>query len=216
MTTYIKHYAGDHVILVRLRRYRRESKTLQTFISFANDLWDASIVPIPHRLFWVPWVQKVMDQSVKMTAFCERLDSPSDQKPLGLTVRVMFESQRGTGISFINQVGHVVLRDHKQLLMNYADNDSAALLVENGIGIVKALLGALATPQAIRREDPSPDKLNKSRAKKGREPIRPVVVIDVRASQQIAALSVVKVVIPCGHIGGSVTTAASSPFRHAV
>ncbi|NSZ10077.1 MULTISPECIES: hypothetical protein [Agrobacterium] len=188
MTTFISHYAGE--IMEFSFDYvdtDEKGETLQTFINFANDLWDAAIVPIPHRLFWVSWVQKVMDQSVKMAAFCERLDSPSDNRPMGLTVRVMFESQRGTGFSFINQVGHFVLGDHKQLLMNYADNDSSALLVENGVGIVKALLGALATPQAIRREEPAPDKLNKSRAKKGRVPIRPVVVIDVRASQQLAS-----------------------------
>ena len=36
--------------------------TLQTFIDFANELWDAEVAPIPHDVFWVSWVQKVLDE----------------------------------------------------------------------------------------------------------------------------------------------------------
>lgn len=188
MVAYILHYA-DQIMEFSFDYVDPDDKgdTLQTFIEFANDLWSSEIAPIPHRFFWVSWVQKILDESVKMAAFCERLDSPSEGRVMGLSVRVMFENQRGTGFVFINQLGHLVLGDTKQVFLNYADNDSAALLVENGIGIVKALLGALATPQAIRREEPAPDKLNKQRAKKGRVPIRPVILIDVRASQHAAS-----------------------------
>ncbi|GEM_PF-6397100 len=186
---YISHFS-DQIIEFTFDYVDPEDKaeTLQTFINFANDLWDAEIAPIPHRFFWVSWVQKILDESVKMAAFCERLDSPTDGRVMGVSIRVMFETQRGTGFSFINQIGHLVLGDHKQLFINYVDNDSAALLAENGIGIVKAVLGALATPQAIRREEPAPEKLNKQRAKKGREAIRPVIIIDVRASQQAVSM----------------------------
>lgn len=161
--------------------------TLQTFITFANDLWDATIAPIPHDLFWVSWAQKILDDTVKMAALCERVHSPRDGMLIGLSVQVMFENQRGNGFAFVNQVGHLVPGDHQNAIIKYADTDSAALLVENGFGIVKALLGALATPQAIRRDEDAPRKLNKARAKKGKEHIRPITVIDVRASQQAHA-----------------------------
>lgn len=187
MTSYITHYA-DEIIEFTFDYMDTDDKgdTLQTFIEYANMLWDHEMPPLPAEKFWVSWVQKVLDQSVRMAAFCEQMVAPSDGRVMGLTVRVMFEKQRGTGFSFINQLGHLVLGDHKKIMMNYADNDSSALLVENGIAIVKALMGALATPRAVRREEPAPVKLNKSRAKKGRGPIRSVIIIDVHASTQRA------------------------------
>jgi hypothetical protein len=77
----------------------------------------------------------------------------------------------------------MVIGDHKNVMVSHADNDSSGLLVDNEFGVVKGLLGALATPQAIRRQEPAPEKLNKRRERKGKEIIRPVLVIDIRASQ---------------------------------
>lgn len=161
--------------------------TLQTFIGFADELWDNEIAPIPHNFFWVSWVQRILDHNVKMAAFCERVHSPTDQSVVGLSVRSIFENARGDGFAFINQLGHMIVGDHKNVVISHADNDSSGLLVDNAFGVVKGLLGALATPQAIRRNEPAPLKLNRQRAKKGKETIRPVIVIDIRATQHSAA-----------------------------
>ena len=158
--------------------------TLQTFIDFANELWDAEVAPIPHDVFWVSWVQKVLDEHVHMAALCEKNMSPIDGKLVSLSVRVMFENHRRNGLVFLNQVGQRVCGDHKHVLVSHADNDSTQLLVDTGFGVSAALIGALATPQAIRREEPAPARLNKQRLQKKKPPIGPMIVIDVRASQQ--------------------------------
>ena len=163
------------------------SDTLDTFISFSNELWDAEIAPVPHDFFWVSWSQKVLDETVQMAAFCEKAYSEQDGRMISLSVRVMFENMHRSGFAFVNQLGHRVVGDHKHVLVTHADSDSAGLLVDAGFGTVAALLRALATPQAIRREEPAPDRLNKQRERKGRLPIGPIVVIDVRASQRAAA-----------------------------
>lgn len=162
------------------------SDTLDTFIQFANELWDAEIAPVPHDFFWVSWSQKILDDTVQMAAFCEKATSEIEGGMISLSVRVMFENMRKTGFAFVNQLGHKVVGDHKHVLVTHADSDSAGLLVDTGFGVVSALLGALATPQAVRREEPAPDRLNKQRVRKSRPPIGPVVVIDVRASQLAA------------------------------
>lgn len=156
--------------------------TLETFISFANELWDSGLAPIPHNFFWVSWHQKV-----HMAAFCERIHSENDNSVIALSVRVMFENALRNSLAFVNQAGHLVLGDHKHVLISHADSDSAGMLVENGLGTVKALLGALATPQAIRHEEPAPEKLNRQRIRKGKVPISSRIVIDVRATKQAAA-----------------------------
>ncbi|GAA5666010.1 hypothetical protein Brsp07_04519 [Brucella sp. NBRC 14130] len=161
---------------------------LETFIAFANDLWDAGIAPIPHNFFWVSWSQMLLGQTVHMAAFCEKVFSEYDNALTSLSVRVMFENMRRDGFAFVNQSGLMVVQDHDHVLISHADSESAGLLVENGFGVVKALMGALATPQAIRSEQPAPDRLNKQRASKGKTPIGPVIVIDVRASKQAASM----------------------------
>lgn len=158
--------------------------TLQTFIDFSNELWDAEIAPIPHDVFWISWIQKVLDDHVHMAALCERDISRDDGKVIALSVRVMFENHRRDGFVFLNQIGKKIIGDHKHVLISNADNDSTELLVNAGFGVAAALIGALATPQAVRREEPAPDRLNKQRAQKKKPPIGPVIVIDVRASQQ--------------------------------
>lgn len=84
--------------------------TLQTFIDFANELWDAEVAPIPHDVFWVSWVQKVLDEHVHMAALCEKNMSPIDGKLVSLSVRVMFENHRRNGLVFLNQVGQSLRR----------------------------------------------------------------------------------------------------------
>lgn len=158
--------------------------TLQTFIDFSNELWDAEIAPIPHDVFWISWIQKVLDDHVHMAALCERDINKDNGKVISLSVRVMFENHRRDGFVFLNQIGKKVIGDHKHVLVSNADNDSTKLLVFSGFGVAAALIGALATPQAVRREEPAPDRLNKQRAQKKKPPIGPVIVIDVRASQQ--------------------------------
>lgn len=165
----------------------KSGDTLEAFIGFSNELWNAGIAPVPHDFFWVSWSQLILDTTVQMAAFCERVYSDRDNSLIALSVRVMFENQRGDGFAFINQTGQKVIGDHKHVLISHADNDSSALLVENGFGVVNALLGALATPQAIRRDEPAPERLNKQRIRKGKLPIGPVIVIDVRASKQAAS-----------------------------
>lgn len=51
----------------------KADETLQTFIDFSNQLWDAGIAPIPHDSFWVSWNQRVLDETIQFAAFCERL-----------------------------------------------------------------------------------------------------------------------------------------------
>jgi hypothetical protein len=162
--------------------------TLQTFIDFSNELWDAEIAPIPHDVFWISWIQKVLDEHVHMAALCERDISSIDGKVVALSVRVMFENHRRDGFAFLNQIGKKIIGDHKHVLISNADNDSTQLLIDTGFGVAAALIGALATPQAVRREEPVPERLNKQRAQKKKPPIGPMIVIDVRASQQ-ASLS---------------------------
>ncbi len=160
--------------------------TLETFISFANDLWDAGIAPIPHDFFWVSWSQKVMDMTVHMAAFCEKVVG-QDGAMTALSVKVIFENKRRDGLAFVNDAGLLVVDDHKVVLIGGANSDTGGLFVENGFATVKALIGALATPQAIRTEEPAPAKLNKARLAKGKPPISTVIKIDVRASRQAAA-----------------------------
>jgi hypothetical protein len=156
--------------------------TLQVFIDFSNQLWDAEIAPIPHAFFWVSWCQKILDETVHFAAFCERVTSEIDGKVIALSTHVMFETKSRTNLVFVNQSGHKIIGDHKRVLVSHADTDSGALMTDNGFGVVAALLGALSTPQAIRHEEPAPTRLNKQREKKGKVPIAPVIVIDVRAS----------------------------------
>lgn len=160
--------------------------TLQTFTDFSNELWDAGIAPIPHDSFWISWDQKVSADVVHMAAYCERnLDDKG--KPASLSVRSMYETKRRDGVIFLNQHGFKAIGDHKHILVSDAQNPSTMHLTDLGFEVAAALIGALATPQAIRRDEPAPVKLNKQRLQKGREPIGPMVVIDIRASKQAAA-----------------------------
>lgn len=156
--------------------------TLQVFIDFSNQLWDAEIAPIPHAFFWVSWCQKILDETVHLAAFCERVTSELDGKVIALSTRVMFETKNRSSLVFVNQSGHKIIGDHKRVLISHADTDTGSLLTDNGFGVVAALLGALSTPQAIRHEEPAPVRLNKQREQKGKVPIAPMIVIDVRAS----------------------------------
>ncbi|WP_435528487.1 ribbon-helix-helix domain-containing protein [Mesorhizobium shangrilense] len=86
----------------------------------------------------------------------------------------MFETKSRTNLVFVNQSGHKIIGDHKRVPIRQHRYRHA--------GVVAALLGALSTPQAIRHEEPAPTRLNKQREKKGKVPVAPVIVIDVRAS----------------------------------
>ncbi|MFA1677230.1 hypothetical protein ACDY97_32140 [Rhizobium mongolense] len=160
----------------------KTDQTLQVFIDFSNQLWDAEIAPLPHDFFWVSWSQKILDETVHFAAFCERVKSELDGKVIALSVQVIFETKNRTGLVFVNQSGHKVIGDHKRVLVSHVNSDSAALMTDNGFGVVAALLGALSTKQAIRRDEPAPDRLNKQRERKGRPPIRSMIVIDVRVN----------------------------------
>lgn len=160
--------------------------TLQTFIDFSNELWDERIAPIPHDEFWISWDQKIGSEIVHMAAHCERV-AGADGKTASLYVRTMFENKKRDGVIFVNQHGQKDLGNHELVLVSDMKNESTKGLADIGFEVAAALIGALATPQAIRREEPAPHKLNKQRVQKGRTPIGPMIVIDVRASQQVAA-----------------------------
>ncbi|WFS69598.1 hypothetical protein CFBP4996_26355 (plasmid) [Agrobacterium leguminum] len=160
----------------------KTDETLQVFIDFSNHLWDAEIAPLPHDFFWVSWSQKILQETVNFAAFCERVKSAVDGKVIALSMQVMFETKNKTGLVFVNQSGHKVIGDHKRVLVGNVNSDAGALMTDNGFGVVAALIGALSTRQAIRRDEPAPDRLNKQRERKGRPPIRSMIVIDVRAN----------------------------------
>ncbi|QYA17549.1 hypothetical protein [Rhizobium sp. AB2/73] len=159
--------------------------TLQTFIDFSNQLWDARIAPIPYDKFWISFEHQLNDITLQMGVLCER--NLSDKGDIvSLSVRSMFETKKHDGLVFLNMVGHKAMGDHRHILISGAENDSTAGLSDIGFEVTAALIGALATPQAIRREEPAPSKLNKHRIRKGREPIGGTIVIDVRASGRYA------------------------------
>ncbi|MHC1551226.1 hypothetical protein [Phyllobacterium sp. K27] len=56
-------------------------------MSFANDLWDSGIAPIPHNFFWVSWNQKVLDDMVYTAAFCEHIHGEQDNSVIALSDR---------------------------------------------------------------------------------------------------------------------------------
>lgn len=163
----------------------KSDETLQVFIDFSNMLWDENIAPIPHEFFWVSWTQKILDETIQFAAFCERVNSETDGNFNALAVNVMFENKPRTGMGFVNQTGYKITGDHKRVLISGADSDSAALMTDNGFGVVAALLGALATPHAVRHQEAEPIKLNKHRERKGRPPIASRIVIDVRESEMM-------------------------------
>lgn len=126
-----------------------------------------------------------MGETVQFTAFCQRVNSETDGNFNALAVNVMFENKPRTGMGLVNQTGYKITGDHKRVLISGADSDSAALMTDNGFGVVAALLGALATPHAVKLEETEPVKLNKHRERKGRPPIGSLIVIDVRESEMV-------------------------------
>ncbi len=183
VASYIQHHAGQIAeFSFSFVDPDTADDTLQIFINFSNALWDEQIAPIPHDFFWLSWNQKILQETVHFVAFCERVFSEIDGRMTALSVRVMFENKLRNGMGFVNQTGFKIIGDHKSLLVSGADQPTAELMTNNGFGVVAALLGALATPQAVRVEEPAPVKLNKNRLVKGRPTIAPRIVIDVRAS----------------------------------
>lgn len=144
--------------------------TLQTFIDFSNELWDAEIAPITHDEFWISWEQKISTEIIHMAAHCERV-AGNDGRTSSLYVRTIFKNKQRSDVIFVNQHGQKEVGSHKLVLVSDMKNKVTGGLADMGFEVAAALIGALATPQAIRRNEPVPLKLNKQRIQKGRAPI---------------------------------------------
>jgi hypothetical protein len=202
----LKHWREEEVIAVKDDVLREMSdaaefrivaetdagESVDTFQRFGFDLLSSGLARAPYSRFWLSWSELTQgpgQPSTSLAAMCRHVPAPTEKERDGIGVYVMAFAPRSksgfredrlifTSLFTIMWLGEINVKVSR--------HDSSLTGIESlrsAYRAVAALIGALGTPLARRREEPAPEKLNRQRLLKGRPEIRSQILIDLRPSQ---------------------------------